>query len=105
MSFFCEVDPDIVPSTMRVRLTKPLFGVSGGIRLSQFLTGVIYDLDPKVAAHLIMLGAEFVAAGAPAAAVTLSDEALLTHEQLTGGITVMQSIDRADDRPPRRRRK
>ena len=89
---------------MRVRLAKPLFGVSRGIRLSQFLPGVIYDLDPKIAEHLVMMGAEFVAGVAPAVVIPPSDDALLTHEQLTGGVTVTQSFDPADDRPPRRRR-
>ncbi len=90
---------------MRVRLRRALSGISGGISLSQFVPGIIYDVDPRTASQLISMGAEFVSSTTPALVVPLEDKPTLTDEQLTGGVTVIQPMDLAADQPPSRRRK
>ena len=71
---------------MRVRLHAPLSGVSAGIRLSQFLPDVIYEVDSRTGRELVSLGAESVPPTAPA--VALPEQSLLDHEQLIGGVSV-----------------
>ena len=77
---------------MRIRLRKPLSGISSGVSLGRFIPGVVYDVDPAIGAELMSWGAEVVP----------SDEPILSDEQLIGGVTVIQA--EAADHPPQKRK-
>ena len=87
---------------MHVRLRKPLAGIFAGIALSRFAAGVIYEVDTALGAQLVSWGADIVPASTSAVVIS-PQEPLLTDEQLTGGVTVIQSD--AADQPHKRRRK
>jgi len=93
---------------MRIRLRKPLSGISAGIGLSRFIPGVIYEVTRAVGAELVSWGAEIVPASTRGVVLPLGEEPLLTDEQLTGGVTVIPA-DAADHprhkRIPARRRR
>jgi hypothetical protein len=89
---------------MRVRLPKPLAGVFGRVNLGRFIPGVIYDVDSDVGAELASWGAEVIPASTPADVIPLPDQQLLTDDQLTGGITVIQPLSVTAE-PPLRKRK
>ena len=82
---------------MHVRLRKPLAGIFAGIALSRFAAGVIYEVDTALGAQLVSWGADIVPASTSAVVISPREEPLLTDEQLTGGVTVIQS-DAADQR-------
>jgi hypothetical protein len=86
---------------MRIRLRKALSGISAGISLSRFMPGIIYEVDPATGALLLSWGAEDIPASESTVAIPLADEALLSDEQLTGGVTVIQA--EAADHPRHRR--
>ena len=90
---------------MRVRLPKPLSGVFGGVSLSRFEPGVIYDVDPDIGAQLVSWGAEVIPTSTSAVVVPLRDEAKQTDKKRTGGPTVKQPASKAAERTSRKRRR
>ena len=88
---------------MRVRLRVPIAGIAHGVSLSAFIPDVIYDVDPEVGNHLVMRGAEEITDSESTGLGPVNDDSSLTEDQLTGGVTVIQSV--GHDRPRRRQRR
>ena len=80
---------------MRVRFRQSVTGIYGGIKLSQYLPGMVYEVPDAIGFRLLAMGAELIGPD------TTDTEPLLTDEQLIGGVNVIQA--EAADRPRRRR--
>jgi hypothetical protein len=97
----------ILPSTLRIRILRPIVGIVGGISLGHLVPGASYELSPTLARWLISEGyAEELpissAATEPADNAPDSDD---VFEELIGGVHVTQLSEAADHPKQRRVRK
>jgi hypothetical protein len=99
--FVSRENRDGAENSVRVLILRRTGGVIRGVPLSQFLPGLFYTVDDAVASHLISAGAAVKVPAAPAD--------VLTHENpieiasMYRGMTVDGRLDRAADRPARRK--
>jgi hypothetical protein len=92
---------DGAENSVRVLILRRTGGVIHGVPLSQFLPGLFYTVDEAVASHLISAGAAVKVPAAPADVLT--QENPIEIASMYRAMTVDGRLDRAADRPARRK--
>jgi hypothetical protein len=87
---------------LRIRIRRAIAGVIDGVSLSHLLPGLAYDVSESLGGYLVTCGdAEVAPATAPVVDPADDD----TDSAIFGGVIVAPPLDRASDRPPRKRRR
>jgi len=85
---------------LRIRILKQSEGILDGVSLSRFVPGLIYEVPVLLGAFLVAKeAAEEDATSTIAVVIPLTKESA----SLKGGILVPSPVDRAADKPPRRK--
>ena len=92
------------PSSMRVRITRPLSGSIDGVQLDRFIAGFVYDVGTSIGSYLLSEGwAEPVLDEAPALVIPL--HAPMFHPQKVVSFPTAVAADKEPRRKsPRKRR-
>jgi hypothetical protein len=87
---------------LRIRIRRALAGIIDGVSLSHLEPGLAYEVSDSLGGYLITCGdADAVPASAPVVDPHEND----TDSAIFGGVIVAPPLDRAADRPPRKRRR
>jgi hypothetical protein len=87
---------------VHIRLRRAVAGIIDGVSLSHLWPGLCYDVPDSLGGYLVSTGdADEIPASAPMAELR-EDE---TDTPIFGGIIVTPPLERAADRPPRKRRR
>ena len=89
---------------MRVRIIRPITGVIEGQPLSQFMPGLVYDVNPLLAFQLIEIHGAVEEPFADTADIIHEDDLEHMEGPMLGGVHVIQP-DSAMERSSRRKRR
>lgn len=87
---------------VRVRIVRPLAGIIEGQPLSQYMTGLVYDVEQFLAMQLIATHGAVEEPFPEPGDLVHDDDMDHMEGPMMGGVHVIQA-DTADDRPTRRR--